>query len=396
MSLTAGIVGLPNVGKSTLFNAITKAGAESANYPFCTIDPNVGIVEVPDERLIKLTEVVKPKKTIPTAFEFTDIAGIVKGANKGEGLGNQFLSHIRQVDAICQVVRCFEDENITHVSGKIDPIDDIETINLELILADLETVTRRYERAEKLARHKDKDAEFEFNVMQKLKDGLEEETAARHVSLTDEEWVIGKQLHLLTAKPILYVANVSEEEITNVDSNPYVQAVREFAEKEQAEVIVVSAKIEEEIAELDQEEKDMFLEELGIEESGLDQLIRASYDLLGLATYFTAGEQEVRAWTFKKGMKAPEAAGIIHTDFERGFIRAETVSYDDLMAGGSMAQARENGKVRLEGKDYLVQDGDVIHFRFNVRSEEHTSELQSRGHLVCRLLLEKTNQVERR
>jgi len=366
MSLTAGIVGLPNVGKSTLFNAITRAGAESANYPFCTIDPNVGIVEVPDERLLKLTEVVKPKKTIPTAFEFTDIAGIVKGANKGEGLGNQFLSHIRQVDAICQVVRCFEDENITHVSGKIDPIDDIETINLELILADLETVTRRYERAEKLARHKDKDAEFEFNVMQKLKDGLEEETAARHVSLTDEEWVIGKQLHLLTAKPILYVANVSEEEITNVDSNPYVQAVREFAEKEQAEVIVVSAKIEEEIAELDQEEKDMFLEELGIEESGLDQLIRASYDLLGLATYFTAGEQEVRAWTFKKGMKAPEAAGIIHTDFERGFIRAETVSYDDLMAGGSMAQARENGKVRLEGKDYLVQDGDVIHFRFNV------------------------------
>ena len=366
MSLTAGIVGLPNVGKSTLFNAITKAGAESANYPFCTIDPNVGIVEVPDERLIKLTEVVKPKKTIPTAFEFTDIAGIVKGANKGEGLGNQFLSHIRQVDAICQVVRCFEDENITHVSGTINPVDDIETINLELLLADLETVNRRYERAEKLARQKDKDAVREFNVIQKLKDGLEEEIPARAIELNEDEALIAKQLHLLTAKPILYVANVGEDEITDVDNNEYVQAVRDFANKEEAEVIVVSAKIEEEIAELDQEEKEMFLEELGIEESGLDQLIRASYDLLGFGTYFTAGEQEVRAWTFKKGMKAPQAAGIIHTDFERGFIRAETVSYDDLMAGGSMAQARENGKVRLEGKEYIVQDGDVIHFRFNV------------------------------
>lgn len=366
MSLTAGIVGLPNVGKSTLFNAITKAGAESANYPFCTIDPNVGIVEVPDERLIKLTEVVKPKKTIPTAFEFTDIAGIVKGANKGEGLGNQFLSHIRQVDAICQVVRCFEDENITHVSGTINPVDDIETINLELLLADLETVNRRYERAEKLARQKDKEAVQEFNVIQKLKDGLEEEIPARAIELNEDEALIAKQLHLLTAKPILYVANVGEDEITDVDNNEYVQAVRDFANKEQAEVIVVSAKIEEEIAELDQEEKEMFLEELGIEESGLDQLIRASYDLLGFGTYFTAGEQEVRAWTFKKGMKAPQAAGIIHTDFERGFIRAETVSYDDLMVGGSMAQARENGKVRLEGKEYIVQDGDVIHFRFNV------------------------------
>ena len=366
MSLTAGIVGLPNVGKSTLFNAITKAGAESANYPFCTIDPNVGIVEVPDERLIKLTEVVKPKKTIPTAFEFTDIAGIVKGANKGEGLGNQFLSHIRQVDAICQVVRCFEDENITHVSGTIDPVDDMETINLELLLADLETVNRRYERAEKLARQKDKEAVQEFNVIQKLKDGLEAETPARAIELNEDEALIAKQLHLLTAKPILYVAIVGEDEITDVDNNKYVQAVKDFANQEQAEVIVVSAKIEEEIAELDHEEKAMFLEELGIEESGLDQLIRASYDLLGFGTYFTAGEQEVRAWTFKKGMKAPEAAGIIHTDFERGFIRAETVSYEDLMAGGSMVQARENGKVRLEGKEYIVQDGDVIHFRFNV------------------------------
>ena len=366
MSLTAGIVGLPNVGKSTLFNAITKAGAEAANYPFCTIDPNVGIVEVPDERLQKLTEVVKPKKTVPTAFEFTDIAGIVKGANKGEGLGNQFLSHIRQVDAICQVVRCFQDENITHVSGKIDPIDDIETINLELILADMETVAKRYDRTEKLARQKDKEAVQEFNVMKKLKDALENELPARTVEFSEEEQKIANQLHLLTAKPILYVANVGEDEIADADNNEYVKKVREFAKNDNAEVIVVSAKIEEEIAQLDQDEKEMFLEELGIEQSGLDQLIKASYDLLGLATYFTAGEQEVRAWTFKKGMKAPQAAGIIHTDFERGFIRAETVSYEDLMDAGSMVQARENGKVRLEGKDYLVQDGDVIHFRFNV------------------------------
>ena len=366
MSLTAGIVGLPNVGKSTLFNAITKAGAEAANYPFCTIDPNVGIVEVPDERLHKLTEVVKPKKTVPTAFEFTDIAGIVKGASEGEGLGNQFLSHIRQVDAICHVVRCFDDGNITHVSGKVDPIDDIETINLELILADLETVNRRYDRVEKMARQKDKEAVAEYNVIKKLKEALENEKPARSVELSDDEEKIAKQLHLLTAKPVLYVANVSEDDIVDVDNNEYVQKLREYAANEGAEVIVVSAKIEEEIAQLDPEEKEMFLEELGIKESGLDQLIKASYDLLGLATYFTAGEQEVRAWTFKKGMKAPEAAGIIHTDFERGFIRAETVSYNDLMEAGSMAQARDNGKVRLEGKDYLVQDGDVIHFRFNV------------------------------
>lgn len=366
MALTAGIVGLPNVGKSTLFNAITQAGAESANYPFCTIDPNVGIVEVPDGRLNKLTQLVKPKKTIPTAFEFTDIAGIVKGASQGEGLGNQFLSHIRQVDAICHVVRCFQDENVTHVSGKIDPIDDIEIINLELILSDLETVNKRYDKAEKLARQKDKDAVAEFKVMEKLKAGLEAETPARAIEFTDDQLKIVKGLHLLTSKPILYAANVSEDEIADPSSNENVQKVQEYAEKENAEVIVVCAKIEEEIAELDQEEKAMFLEEVGISESGLDQLIRATYDLLGLATYFTAGEQEVRAWTFREGMKAPEAAGIIHTDFERGFIRAETVSYDDLMAAGAMAQARENGRVRLEGKEYMVKDGDVIHFRFNV------------------------------
>ncbi|GAA4076763.1 redox-regulated ATPase YchF [Amphibacillus indicireducens] len=366
MALTAGIVGLPNVGKSTLFNAITQAGAEAANYPFCTIDPNVGIVEVPDHRLNKLTELVKPKKTVPTAFEFTDIAGIVKGASKGEGLGNQFLSNIRQVDAICHVVRCFEDENITHVSGKVDPISDIETINLELILADLETISKRLDRVEKLSRQKDKEAMYEFEILSKLNEAFEIERPARSVEFTEDQLKYVKGLHLLTQKPVLYVTNVSEDGIQDADQNPYVQKVREFAEKEAAEVVVISAKVESEIAELDGEEKQMFLEELGIPESGLDQLIRATYQLLGLATYFTAGEQEVRAWTFKKGTKAPRAAGIIHTDFERGFIRAETVSYDDLLDAGSMTVARERGRVRLEGKEYIVKDGDVIHFRFNV------------------------------
>lgn len=366
MSLTAGIVGLPNVGKSTLFNAITQAGAEAANYPFATIDPNVGIVEVPDVRLNKLSDLVKPKKTIPTTFEFTDIAGIVKGASKGEGLGNQFLAHIRQVDAICQVVRCFQDDNITHVSGKIDPVADIETINLELILADLETVNKRLQRVEKMARQKEKEAVAEYNLLTKVKEGLEAEKPVRALEFSDDEWKMIKNLHLLTSKPALYAANVSEEDVQDPEANENVQKVREYAANENAEVIVVCAKIEEEMAELDPDEKAMFLDDLGIAEAGLDQLIKASYQLLGLGTYFTAGEPEVRAWTFRKGIKAPQAAGIIHSDFERGFIRAEVVSYEDLMEAGSMANARDKGRVRLEGKEYVVQDGDVIHFRFNV------------------------------
>ncbi|WP_368863363.1 redox-regulated ATPase YchF [Staphylococcus hominis] len=365
MALTAGIVGLPNVGKSTLFNAITKAGALAANYPFATIDPNVGIVEVPDTRLNKLTEMVEPKKTIPTTFEFTDIAGIVKGASKGEGLGNKFLSHIREVDAICQVVRAFDDENVTHVAGRVNPLDDIEVINMELVLADLESVEKRLPRIEKMARQKDKTAEMEFRILSRIKEALEEGNPVRSLDFNEEDQKYVNQAQLLTSKKMLYIANVGEDEIGD-DENDKVKIIREYAAKEDSEVIVISAKIEEEIATLDDEDKEMFLEDLGIEEPGLDRLIRTTYDLLGLSTYFTAGVQEVRAWTFRQGMTAPQCAGIIHTDFERGFIRAEVTSYDDYVEHGGEQGAKEAGKQRLEGKDYIMKDGDIVHFRFNV------------------------------
>ncbi|ASA24550.1 redox-regulated ATPase YchF [Paenibacillus donghaensis] len=366
MALKAGIVGLPNVGKSTLFNAITQAGAESANYPFCTIDPNVGVVEVPDERLDKLTELVVPKKTVPTAFEFVDIAGLVRGASKGEGLGNKFLAHIREVDAIVHVVRCFEDENVTHVDGKVNPLSDIQTINLELILADLESIDKRIDRSRKNIKGGDKKYAQEVELLERLKVSLYDDKPARSVELSEDERLILRDLHLLTLKPVLYAANVSEEEVATADSNPYVQQVRDFAASENAEVVAISAKVEAEIAELEGEDKAMFLEELGLEESGLNRLIKAAYRLLGLYTYFTAGVQEVRAWTIQRGTKAPGAAGVIHSDFERGFIRAEVVAYDDLVAAGSMNGAKERGQLRLEGKEYVVQDGDVMHFRFNV------------------------------
>jgi len=366
MGLSCGVVGLPNVGKSTLFNAITQAGAESANYPFCTIDPNVGVVEVPDKRLDKLVELVKPNNIVPTAFEFVDIAGLVAGASKGEGLGNKFLAHIREVDAIVHVVRCFQDENITHVSGKVDPLSDIQTINLELILADIDSVDRRIERSRKNMKSGDKKVAQEVEVLERVKEALYNDKPARSIELTDDELALIKELHLLTLKPVLYAANVSEDDVANPEDNEYVKLVREFAASEGAEVVPISAKVESEIAELEGEDKDMFLEELGLDESGLNRLIRGAYKLLGLYTYFTAGVQEVRAWTIRKGMKAPQAAGVIHTDFERGFIRAEVVSYDDLAAAGSMAVVRERGQLRLEGKEYVVQDGDVMHFRFNV------------------------------
>lgn len=366
MSLKSGIVGLPNVGKSTLFNAITRAGAESENYPFCTIDPNVGIVEVPDPRLPQLAKIISPQRIVPAAFELVDIAGLVKGASQGEGLGNQFLSHIREVDAIVHVVRCFEDENVTHVSGGVDPLSDIATINLELILADLETVERRLERVIRQLKTGEKRYKIEHALLERIKAAFEEERPARSLTYSDEERRLLKDLHLLTLKQVLYVANVGEEEAGMENDNHYVRQVREHASQEGAEVIAISAKVEAEIAELEGDDRTMFLKELGLEEAGLHRLIRAVYQLLGLMTYFTAGEKEIRAWTIRNGTKAPQAASVIHTDFERGFIRAEVVSYDQLIEAGSMAQAREQGLVRLEGKEYIVQDGDVIHFRFNV------------------------------
>ena len=362
-----GIVGLPNVGKSTLFNSLTKAGAESANYPFCTIDPNVGVVAVPDERLKKLGDLYHSKKVTPAVIEFVDIAGLVKGASKGEGLGNQFLANIRECDAIVHVVRCFEDTNIVHVDGSIDPLRDIETINLELLFSDLEILERRYSKISKAARM-DKSLQKEAQMQERLKEHMEAGKMAKTFELEDEDeeaWF--KEYGLLTAKPVIYAANVAENEVADdAAGNAGVQAVKEYAAKEGSEVFVICAEIEQEIAELDDDEKALFLEELGMKESGLDKLIKASYSLLGLISYLTSGEDETRAWTIKKGTKAPQAAGKIHSDFERGFIKAEVVNYQDLMDCGSTAAAKEKGLVRMEGKDYVVQDGDVILFRFNV------------------------------
>lgn len=366
-----GIVGLPNVGKSTLFNAITKAGAESANYPFCTIDPNVGLVAVPDERLHRLAEMYDPEKVTPTAIEFVDIAGLVKGASKGEGLGNKFLAHIREVDAIVHVVRCFEDQNIVHVDGSVGPKRDMETINMELIFADLETIEKRIEKTNvSLKTHDPKmKAQYQMgmDVYHKIKTGLEAGHPVRTLEFTDEERAIAGQAFLLTDKPVIYAANVSESDLTGgMEQNPLLAELKECVAAEGAEMIVISARIEEEIAELDEADRKEYLKELGIKESGLDQLIKKSYKLLGLISFLTAGKPEVRAWTIAKGTKAPQAAGKIHSDFEKGFIRAEIVSYNDLMASGSYAAARDKGLVRLEGKDYVMRDGDVTLFRFNV------------------------------
>ncbi len=360
-----GIVGLPNVGKSTMFNAITKAGAECANYPFCTIEPNVGIVPVPDERLDELAKLYNPEKVTHAIIKFVDIAGLVKGASKGEGLGNKFLSHIREVDAIVQVVRCFEDSNIVHVDGSINPVRDIETINMELILADLEAVEKRLDKAIKMARA-DKKHQIEVDALNKIKVALEAGKLASSVTLTDEEKEMLVDFYLLTSKPMMYVANVSEDQLKNIDNDAKFKELKEYAQKEGSEVIPLCVKIEEELATLDDEEKNEMLSLLGIEESGLDKLIRVSYKLLGLMSFLTAGEPEVRAWTIKIGTKAPEAAGKIHSDIERGFIKAEVINYKELLECGSIAKAKEKGLVRFEGKDYIMQDGDVVLFRFNV------------------------------
>lgn len=366
MSLTAGIIGLPNVGKSTLFNAITKKHILAANYPFATIDPNVGIVTVPDKRMEVLNNMYIPERLIPTTYEFTDIAGLVKGASQGEGLGNKFLSHIRETDAVVEVVRCFEDTNILHVDGDVNPIRDIEVINLELILADLEIIQNRLNKTSKKAQMtKNKEELKEIELLERIKENLEKNIPARKLGLDEEEKKIISSFNLITLKPVIYVANVGEEDIL-VGTNKYVEEVKKYAEQEQSETVMICAKIESELVELPDDEKQLFLEELQIDESGLDKLIKKTYKLLGLATYFTVGPDEVRAWTFTKGMKASECAGIIHSDFERGFIKAEVMSYDDLVSCGSEKDVKENGKMRLEGKDYIMQDGDICHFRFNV------------------------------
>ena len=360
-----GIVGLPNVGKSTLFNSITKAGAECANYPFCTIEPNVGVVPVPDERLDTLTKMYNPQKTTHAVIEFVDIAGLVKGASKGEGLGNKFLSHIRETDAIVEVVRCFEDGNVVHVDGNVDPIRDIETINLELIFADLEMVNKRIDKAKKNLKA-NKKYQMEVDLFERIKATLEQGLPVRTLEFNEEEALLVKETFLLTTKPILYVANISENQIENAENDPLVLKVKEYAKKENAEVIPLCVKIEEELSGLEDDDKKEMLEALGLAESGLDKVIKRSYDLLGLMSFLTAGEPEVRAWTIKKGTKAPQAAGKIHSDIERGFIKAEVISFNDLINAGNMVQAKEKGLVRQEGKEYVMQDGDIVLFKFNV------------------------------
>lgn len=364
MGFKCGIVGLPNVGKSTIFNAITSAGAEAANYPFCTIEPNVGVVSVPDPRLDALAEIVQPKRILPTAIEFVDIAGLVKGASTGEGLGNQFLGHIRQVDAIAHVVRCFEDDNVVHVDGSVDPLRDVDVIQTELNLSDLATMEKRIQRIEKLAKSGDKPAQTELAVLRRVEQVLNEGKPVRAAGLDAEEFGLLRELFLITAKPVLYVANVAEEDLPA--GNAYVEQLRKHAEAEGSELVILCGKIESEIAELEGEEKVEFLQELGLASSGLDRMIHAGYQLLGLITYFTAGVPEVRAWTVPAGTKAPQAAGVIHTDFEKGFIRAEVIAYKSFLEARGEAGAKEKGLMRLEGKEYLVQDGDVMHFRFNV------------------------------
>ena len=365
MSLTAGIVGLPNVGKSTLFNAITKKSILMANYPFATIDPNVGVVIVPDERIDVLKNMYNPERVIPTTYEFTDIAGLVKGASNGEGLGNKFLSHIREVDAVVEVVRCFDDENIIHVDGSVDPIRDIEVINVELVLSDLEIVTSRINRIGKKAMTtKNKDDVKEIELLERIKEALESNIPVRKLGLDEEEKKLISSFNLITLKPIIYALNVEDNDINT--GNNYTKLVEDYAKKEGSETAIICAKLESELSELDEEEKKLFLDDLGIKESGVERLINKTYDLLGLATFFTVGKDEVRAWTFKKGSKAPECAGIIHSDFEKGFIKAEVMSYGDLVSAGSELRVRELGKARIEGKEYIMQDGDICHFRFNV------------------------------
>lgn len=365
MSLTAGIVGLPNVGKSTLFNAITKKSILMANYPFATIDPNVGVVIVPDERIDVLKNMYNPERVIPTTYEFTDIAGLVKGASNGEGLGNKFLSHIREVDAVVEVVRCFDDENIIHVDGSVDPIRDIEVINVELVLSDLEIVTSRINKIGKKAMTtKNKDDVKEIELLERIKEALESNIPVRKLGLDEEEKKLISSFNLITLKPIIYALNVEDSDINT--GNNYTKLVEDYAKKEGSETAIICAKLESELSELDEEEKKLFLDDLGIKESGVERLINKTYDLIGLATFFTVGKDEVRAWTFKKGSKAPECAGIIHSDFEKGFIKAEVMSYGDLVSAGSELRVRELGKARIEGKEYIMQDGDICHFRFNV------------------------------